>query len=238
MQRRLILCPHGLPRRDEARAHFFELLQSAAGDVERVIDAPSDSLERFAEHLVRLHVLQERRERALVALTRTNPLALTVLQARRTLEEAIPRLATVPWLIYVDLVADPFFFETAERLGTLDAPIDRAPVWTTAGERFFILSSQLDPSTNLADRLFDLERIGLSRFDAPESDRPGHQKRLAGSRPTPAPRSNRRALQQQTGSRLATAARPPRSGPVARENLGDRDETTADTPRDVTKKER
>lgn len=126
-QRRMVLYPYGPPRRARHREICDELVVSLGGDVARIIDAPTVTLDRFIGYIGRIAVLREGEE-AIVLLHRTNPLALAVVNARRRMEGALPKLRDSRWLLFVDLDDDPAFVESARQLGTFETG-DMLPAW-------------------------------------------------------------------------------------------------------------
>lgn len=143
-ERRLVLFPHGQPDSLHHRSLCSEYVIRCGGDLARVIDAPSDAVDRFAAYVSRIRGLREGAEQALVVMTRTNPLALTIIDGRKRLEAVVPALRRALWVIYVDPEQDPFFLSTAERYGTLGGALDAAPIWVGPGPaRFLVLSSQV-----------------------------------------------------------------------------------------------
>ncbi len=174
MRRRFLLFPQGLPPMGEGRDGCLELAHRAGGDLERVIDAPSRSIEAFAHHLGRMRLVLEARERALVVLWHTNPLGLTVLHTRRSFNNLVGALASALWAVYLDPAEDPFFLEAAAELGTLDVPLDEAPIWTASdSERFLILSPAIGRDIDLMSRVRCLdqgEELEEAQFRAERSE--------------------------------------------------------------------
>ncbi len=161
VERRLVLFPHGQPEAPRHRTLCSEFAMRCGGDLARVIDAPSDTVERFAAYVSRIRGLREGAEQALVVMTRTNPLALTVIDGRKRLEAAVPSLRWALWAIYVDLEQDPFFLSTAERYGTLGGALDAAPIWVGPGPaRFMVLSSDVGDGELVATRALELAADG------------------------------------------------------------------------------
>jgi hypothetical protein len=102
-----------------------------------MIDAPTTSIQRFVSYIEKIRVLREGAESPLVVLTRTNPLALTVLNARRQMERQFPLLVSATWAVYLAPDEDPFFSATAGNMGRLDARLEEAPIWTSADQSLF-----------------------------------------------------------------------------------------------------
>jgi len=156
-ERKLVLFPHGQPESIKHRTLCSEYVLRCGGDLSRVIDAPSDSVERFASYVSRIRGLREGAEAALVVLTRTNPLALTVIDGRKRLEAAVPTLRRALWAIYIDPDEDPFFLSTAERYGTLGGAMDTAPIWVGPGpSRFLVMSSLVRQGDLITERAQEL----------------------------------------------------------------------------------
>ncbi len=181
--RRAVLFPFGQPVVDKHRGACEALIIRAGGDQQRFIDPLGSDLQRFVRYVRRIpRALQPP---PFVVLTRTNPLALTVVQPRRELTRAIPVLADARWLIYLAPDEDPFFLGSAEALGTLTAPLHQAPVWDGPdGYRFAVLSScVIDPSAvDSAMRLLDEAPAARACPFGPEAP-PITQKTLRGLAP-------------------------------------------------------
>ena len=162
---RLVLYPQGLPLAPARAEQCAELVVHCGGDVGRVIDGPSHSVEAFARHLTRARVLQ-RREVPLVVLTMTNPVSLQLVQTRRTLEAAHPILEKAPWMVFLDPDEDPFFFESASQLGAFDDSDPDVPIWHGPDDRrFLVLPPHVDDGALVAQRLTDLE-FGIEDYSS------------------------------------------------------------------------
>jgi len=163
--RRLVLYPQGQASRAEHRARCSELVLWCGGDIGRVIDSPSASVNAFASYILRIKGIREGTEQVMVVLTSTNPLALTVVDLRRRLETQIPSLRTARWLIYLDPESDPFFEASAIRLGHLTGPLDEAPVWLGPQDSpFLVLSTRLRNRRFVCQGLEELDESILMRF--------------------------------------------------------------------------
>lgn len=155
---RLIVYPYGPPRKEyeELCARFVLKL---GGDVSRTIDRPFASAEAFVEHARRVASLRDPidpEDRAIVILTRTNPLALTVVDARRRIERGVPGLAVAAWAVFVDPREDPFFADAAAKLGKVEGAMADVPIWTSnTGARFMVLS----PEVTRAERVRTAIRV-------------------------------------------------------------------------------
>lgn len=142
-ERRLTLFPQGQPATEESRDRCSRFALWCGGDVGRVIDGPISSLDAFARYLSRIKGLIDGTEPALVVLTQTNPLALTVVDLRRRLESRVPALRTARWMIYVEPESDPFFQTMALRLGHLTGDLSEAPLWIGPQDSPYLVLSPL-----------------------------------------------------------------------------------------------
>jgi hypothetical protein len=138
----------------------------AGGDPNRVVDGPTVGIELFGRHLIRLSAVRHARLPPLVLLTRTSPVALAVVTARRKLEALMPKLERSPWLLFYDRHEEPFSIATAATLGKFDVD-DPAllPVWTGPdARRYLFIDSEAANLDLLPHRL-----IELMEGDAPAS---------------------------------------------------------------------
>lgn len=135
----------------------------AGADTRRIIEGDGWPLERFAAHVARLHALRGVAAGPLVVLTRTNPIALAVLQTRRVLEDAVPELERAPWIVFHDPGEDPFFETAVSGLGTLeDVDWSMAPIWYAPhAQRFLILGPHPKQLDIAAARVAALELADL-----------------------------------------------------------------------------
>ncbi len=161
---RVILLPQGWPRSRQQEI-CREQLHYLGGDLQRVIELGASNEDRFLRHAKRLPVIREAREPALVLLTRTNPVALSIFHLRRVFEEALPALRVALWCVFVDLDADPFFFNSAPLSPAFsdrpeDAPLLRSP----EGAHFVVLSAAVDgPAEILPHRAYDAHRANQAQ---------------------------------------------------------------------------
>jgi len=157
--RRMVLFPFGQHAVPMHRSLCVDCVIRCNGDLDRFIDAPNDTMDRFGSHIARISGLREGTEQALVVLTRTNMLAATAIDCRQRLESQVPLLRRALWLIYVDPDQDPFFLSTARTLGELSGPLDTAPVWVGPGmTRFIVMSPLLKNLHRVAERVNEIER--------------------------------------------------------------------------------
>lgn len=164
--RRLVLCPYGLPTSVDGRSACLNVMLRAGGDPNRVVDGPTVGIEVFGRHVIRLAAVRHARLPPLVLLTRTSPVALAVVTARRKLETLIPKLERSPWLLFHDRHEEPFSIATAAELGKFDIE-DPAllPVWTGPdARRYLFIDSDAANLDLLPHRL-----IELAEGDAPAS---------------------------------------------------------------------
>lgn len=165
---RLTICPQGLPADPTVREACVAVLLRAGADAQRIIEGDGWPLDRFAAHLGRLQALRGAGgavgSAPLVVLTRTNPVALAVLQTRRQIEESVPELERAAWLVFHDPALDPFFESSVAGIGTLEEGVDwaSAPVWSAPhGYRFLIVGPHPDLLATVAERVAWLESGGL-----------------------------------------------------------------------------
>lgn len=133
------------------------VLLALSADLSRVVDAPSHSVDAFIKHAARLRYL-ERGPTAIVAFIRTNPLGL-VLDARMRLERHVPRLKRALWLLAVSDETDPFFYESASKLGSLDDSIRSVPIWTSGDGRRFVVVPRNPDADRVKERSDELEQL-------------------------------------------------------------------------------
>ncbi len=161
MRRRPILYPFGVLVSEASRELCHALMHLCGGDLARVIDGPSTSLDAFARHIARIGPLRSGAEKPLVVLTRCHPLEIEVVRARHELEEALPSLVDAAWVVFVDPELDPGFVDAAHKMGTWTGRFAEAPIWTAAnGSRYLIISPQTDTICLGEERIIDLERRG------------------------------------------------------------------------------
>lgn len=173
-EQRVVLFPQGQLGSAAQRDRCAQLLLWCGGDVGRVIDAPVASVDGFAEYVGRIKGIREGMEQVLVVLTRTNPLALTVVDSRRRMEGRLPVLRTARWVIYVDLEQDPFFEATALRLGHLTGELWEAPLWVGPQDMpFLVLSPKVRDRQRVCEGLEELDEAILSKSGERMVIRPG-----------------------------------------------------------------
>jgi hypothetical protein len=162
-EQRVVLFPQGQVSAEQ-RDRCARLLLWCGGDVARVIDSPISSVEGFAEYLGRIKGIREGTEQVLVVLTRTNPLALTVVDARRRMEGRLSVLRTSRWVIYVDPEQDPFFEAMALRHGHLTGELWEAPLWVGPQDMpFLVLSPAVRERRQVCEGLEALDEAILSK---------------------------------------------------------------------------
>ena len=155
---RLVLFPYGRPHADIHRGHCDGLLLRAGGDVRRFVEPPIAELDAFIRYASRMSKAFE--QPPMVVLTRTNPIALTVVQARREIEAEIPELARARWFVYLSPEQDPFFLGSAQSLGSLRGPLHRAPIWYGPDAKpYMVLSSCIMDASVVLDGLEQLDDI-------------------------------------------------------------------------------
>jgi hypothetical protein len=146
----MTLFPYG--RATSFEAECARLTLAMGSDPERVHDGPFSSIGNFIQYAQRIPLLRDGvvgAERPIVLLTQTSPLMLRVVQARRTLEAAIPALTGAAWALFVDPIRDPEMVRNANALGTLSGPLDTAPLWHADDRRFLVLSPAITVDRNV-----------------------------------------------------------------------------------------
>jgi hypothetical protein len=155
----VILYPYGVPSRADHAELCAQFVVDAGGDVRRVIDGPFPSLERFISFAEKLPALRESviaNQRPIVVLTRTSPVAISVVNARRKIESAVAGLRSAVWAVFVDPEQDPYFFDTLKSLGRLEGEAKDVPIWFDPDERPFLIVS---PEVRQATRVRTAVRI-------------------------------------------------------------------------------
>ena len=152
--KRIAIFPYGQPVDEERRTKCVELLIFCGADLQRFIDGPWSSDERLVRIVSFLDEVADGSRPPFMVLTQSNPLALKVLAARRRWCRELPNLNRAMWVIFVDPVAEPFFYAEAQRLGQFDAQpdpnkvSDSLMVWSVQNqdakrqERFLVLTPQ------------------------------------------------------------------------------------------------
>jgi hypothetical protein len=167
-ENRLLLLPQGAAARRREHESLLQLLLACGADLQRVFEASGETIEQFALHLSKASVLPTNSE-PLVVLTKTSPLALSVIQTRKILEGLLPPLRTAAWVIFYDPFDDPFFAVEVGKRGVLDDEINRAPIWSTYGEgEYLVLVPESRHQGSLRVRVFELLKraSGMSRISS------------------------------------------------------------------------
>ena len=160
--RSVVLRPYGLPDAETDREACTKFILRAGGDIDRLIDQPAADIERFARHAARIPVLrdEEPADRPIVMITRTTPLPLTTVAARRTLEAAVPSLRLAAWMVYVNISEDPFFDRAASELGVVNGDLSTAPIWVAGRHAFLVCSRAVTDFGLVRTRLDQLYAYG------------------------------------------------------------------------------
>lgn len=137
----MVLLPFGQPDNEEHRSFCAEVCVRLGGDVARILDGPFGGIEHFISYAMRINSISDGVEAPIIALTRTNPLGLMVVNARRRIEAAVPALVRASWLVLVDAGWDPFFEANARGLGEIDGDPASGATWTlTEGSEYTVVS--------------------------------------------------------------------------------------------------
>lgn len=127
--------------------------------MQRVIDGPFPTIDRFVHHVSRIPVIRAG-VRPIVVLTRTIPLAMTVLSARQRIEAGLPQLRRATWGIFFDAAEDPFFEAAVRKFGELQGDLHEAPIWVGPGQaRFVILSPEVRDAQLVRQRSQELDAL-------------------------------------------------------------------------------
>lgn len=157
--RRIVLYPYGPPRSAEHRETCLSFMVALGGDIHRIIDGPFPTIDRFIRYASRIAAVNEG-SRPLVVLTRTVPLAMAVLNARRKIETALPSLQRATWAIFVDPAEDPFFEAAAHKIGALQQGLHAAPIWQApGGHSFLVLSPEVANASLVKQRGDELSAV-------------------------------------------------------------------------------
>jgi len=160
-ERRLVLFPQGQPENAEDRCYCAQFAFWCGGDVSRFIDAPTDSVEKFASHVSRITAIYG--DQTLIVLTRTNPLA-DIVNLRSRLEARIPKVRGARWIIYLDTNTDPLFESTAMRLGHLTGKLSDAPVWIGPHDtHYLVVESRTVERSLVHESLLELDQLIRNR---------------------------------------------------------------------------
>lgn len=139
---RLVLMPHGPPR-PELQASCLDAVRRCGGDLHRVIDAPTTSLDAFVRHVGRMKALTTGAA-PLVVLTRTSPIAFALTGTRRTLETCVPVLRSAAWLVFYDRQDDPFFEIEADSIGVLEPRTECSSLWKSPSGELYLIIARAD----------------------------------------------------------------------------------------------
>lgn len=157
---RIILFPHAHVWSVEAeRDVLFRLLIVLGGDVSRVFEPGTRTLDRFIPYLKRTPwpLVLGFADFPIVVLTETFPLPAATTQLRERITEQLPFFSRSLWVIWYDGRRDTAFREAAEKMGRFDeAELDQFPVWET-GEQRYLLATPM--SLDLATALAKLPRL-------------------------------------------------------------------------------
>ncbi|MCA9639847.1 MAG: hypothetical protein H6718_27310 [Polyangiaceae bacterium] len=155
MSLRPILAPQGLPEDEYVRTALW----SAEGDLGRIIDAPTSSLDAYVSHLKKLRFLDSG-PAPLVCFVDTRALGV-VLMARALLEAEVPSLARASWLLLLQEGRAEHFAASAERLGTLDDSVDAVPLWKSRAGQYFVVVPPTPPIARLRARCAEAQMLAM-----------------------------------------------------------------------------
>lgn len=157
--------------------------------MQRVIDGPFPTIDRFVRHVSRIPAIRAG-IRPIVVLTRTIPLAMTVLNARERIEAGLPQLRHATWAIFFDAAEDPFFEAAVRKFGDLQGQLHEAPIWVGPGQaRFVILSPEVKDPGLVRKRSQELDAILAGNEPWKRSTPEMKTVRPSGTMPAQQPRS-------------------------------------------------
>jgi hypothetical protein len=136
--RRIVVFPYGQPVRQEHRDLCAATFLKLDGDLQRVIDGPFPSIDRFVRHACRIETIARGAEEPIVVLTDTQPLEDKVIGTRRRLELALAGFRRATWLVFVDLTSNREFLRDARRFGSME----RSPeglLWCGPDDQIYVL---------------------------------------------------------------------------------------------------
>jgi len=162
---RIVLFPYGQPVELSQRLVCEACLLCCGADTQRFLDGPWKNEDHLFRYVSRLSEAVQN-SAPLVVLTRSNPLPIVVLAKRRRLCRVMPFLRKALWIIFVDAVAEPYFFRDAVDLGRFDLSVDEgsgqknALVWMPdeerrgfRHERYLVLMPQTELDSSFSERL-------------------------------------------------------------------------------------
>jgi hypothetical protein len=176
--RKIVLFPYGQPTRPEHRDLCARVFLQLDGDLQRVMDGPFPSLDRFVHYVSRIDSIANCADPPIVLLTETSPLQDKVIDARRRLELRVAGLRNATWVLCVDLTVDRAFLRNAREIGSFERGDDGLVWYGPEGESYLVAVTMADAerqSEQSASR-----RASLNSIPAPSM------------RPTPPPQSGTR----------------------------------------------
>jgi hypothetical protein len=142
---RIVLFPHGSVQSDDSDI-FIRLLLKCGADIDRFwINncLPNSSIIELDDYLDYLHRSRlcncDERGNALVALAKTNPPAIMLTVARRSLVAQHPELQRTLWIAWIDLRDNPFIFTNLRESGTIEDEVSQAPIWIDRDDQAYLL---------------------------------------------------------------------------------------------------
>lgn len=142
-----VLFPHGPPFTDDGQTACKALIEVITGEIMRVpYEGPYADFDNLLAAATDLVVASAPKYCASIVFTSLDNLPLGVIQNRRLLCKQLPEMQKMLWATFVEAERHPFFQQGAESLGTLDADLDAAPIWTVDGQTYLVLTPKTDPA--------------------------------------------------------------------------------------------
>lgn len=138
----IVLLPNGQPAAENERKALEALVFHCGGDLRRIIDSPSGSIDRFVRHIERINDLRRSNLPAIVVITDVLRVELTLLRARDQMCAAIPELKNALWCIFAGTECLPRLFTTLREFSRMEAEDGNESrlCITSSGDTFLILS--------------------------------------------------------------------------------------------------
>lgn len=151
-----VIYVQGPPRRGSAQDECSQIIEQICGSIQKTLMGPFESQDFLSEKIGRLLRLTPRPidvrdmssvQRGVLVLTDFSDLMFSVIRPRRDLTRAHPALSRLLWVAFID-EDQPFFERAAQDIGTLDASLDQAPVWSVKSEdqKYLVLTSRTNPT--------------------------------------------------------------------------------------------
>jgi hypothetical protein len=166
------LLPLGWPSEVGEREAFTRVLLAAGADIERLLDAPSTSLDAFIRHAARMPLLRASHESPLIAFCPHSSSTHELLQQRAQLLQALPRLRNSICLIYLRACVRPDFMANVASQGGLFDARGALFTWDVTDGTLMLVSLETwvaDLAARLEDLVATCPASGIMPIDSPGS---------------------------------------------------------------------